>query len=70
MKADHILLALSLIFIVITLLLAGVSLRITDMALRVQTMFYATYAFFSGIATLILVEVMYLIKKHIARNGP
>lgn len=70
MKADHILLALSLIFTVITLLLAGVSLRITDMALRVQTMFYATYAFVSGIAILILVEGMYLIKKHIARNGP
>jgi len=68
MKANHALIAISVIFIVVTLFLAGLSLRITDMAIRVQTMYYATYTFISGIAILILAEIVHIIKKGMSRN--
>jgi hypothetical protein len=69
MKADRVLLALSLVLLVATLFLAGLSLRITDMTLRIQTMCYATYIFISGIAILILVEIIHLTKKEISRSN-
>jgi len=38
----------------------------TDMALRVQTMLYATYMFITGIAMLVIIEVVHLAKKEIS----
>jgi hypothetical protein len=41
----------------------------TDMALRVQTMLYATYMFISDIAMLVLIEVIHLAKREISRSN-
>jgi hypothetical protein len=63
MKVDCVLLMVSLLFLGITLFLAGLSFQMADFALRVQTMLYATYMFVSGIAILVLIEVVHLAKK-------
>jgi hypothetical protein len=63
MKIDRLLLITSLMFLAITLFLAGLSFRTTDFALRIQTMLYATYMFISGIAILVLIEVLHLAKR-------
>jgi hypothetical protein len=68
MKVDRVLLAVALFFLIVTLFLAGLSYQMKDFALRVQTMFYATYMFISGIAILVLIEVVHLAKREISRN--
>ena len=40
----------------------------TDMWLRVQTMVYATYMFITGIAVLVVIELVHLAKKEISRH--
>ena len=62
MKIDHVLLIVGLFFLALTLFLAGLSFQIADMTLRVATMLYSTYMFISGIAILILIEVVHLAK--------
>lgn len=69
MKIDRLLLIVSLLFLAITLFLAGLSFQMTDMALRVQTMLYATYMFISDIAMLVLIEVIHLAKREISRSN-
>ncbi len=68
MRTDRILLAVALGFLVITLFLAGLSFQITDTTLRVDTMLYATYMFITGIAMVVLIEVVYLAKKEISKH--
>ena len=68
MKVDRVLLMVSLLFLGITLFLAGLSFQMADFALRVQTMLYATYMFISGIAILVLIEVVHLAKKEMPRH--
>jgi len=68
LKVDRLLLIVSLFFLAVTLFLAGLSFQMTDMALRVQTMLYATYMFISGIAMLVLIEVVHLAKREISRS--
>jgi hypothetical protein len=68
MKVDRVLLIVSLFFLAITLFLAGLSFPMTNMVLRVQTMLYATYMFISGIAILVLIEVVHLAKREISRH--
>ena len=63
MKIDRVLLIVGLFFSALTLFLAGLSFQIADMTLRVGTMLYSTYMFISGIAILILIEVVHLAKK-------
>ena len=66
MRTDRILLAIALFFLAVTLFLAGLSFQMTDMALRVQTMLYATYVFITGIAMLVVIELVHLAKKEIS----
>jgi hypothetical protein len=63
MKIDSVLLIVGLFFLAVTLFLAGLSFQIADLTLRVGTMLYSTYLFFSGIAILVLIEVVHLAKK-------
>ena len=63
MKIDRMLLIVGLFFLALTLFLAGLSFQIEDMTLRVETMLYSTYMFISGIAILILIEVVHLTQK-------
>jgi hypothetical protein len=63
MKIDRVLLIVGLFFLAVTLFLAGLSFQIADLTLRVKTMLYSTYIFFSGIAILVLIEVVHLAKK-------
>lgn len=67
MKVDRLLLAIALFFLAITLFLGGLSFQMTDFTLRVQTMVYATYMFISGIAILVLIEIISLAKREISR---
>ena len=62
MKTNRVLLIVGLFFLALTLFLAGLSFQIADMTLRVATMLYSTYMFISGIAILILIEVVHLAK--------
>ena len=68
MRTDRILLAIALFFLAVTLFLAGLSFQMTDMALRVQTMLFATYMFITGIAMLVVIEVVHLAKKEISSH--
>ncbi len=68
MRTDHVLLGIALFFLAVTLFLTGLSFQITDMALRVQTMLYATYMFITGIAMLIIIEVVQLAKRELGRH--
>lgn len=68
MKIDRLLLIISLLFVALTLFLAGLSFQMTDFVRRVQTMLYATYMFISGIAILVLIEVVHLAKREIPRH--
>ena len=68
MRTDRILLVIALFFLVVTLFLAGLSFKMTDTALRVQTMLYATYMFITGIAMLVVIEVAHLSKKAISKQ--
>jgi len=63
MKIDHVLLIVGLFFLALTLSLAGLSFQIADITLRIKTMIYSTYIFISGIAILILIEVVHLTQK-------
>lgn len=67
MRTDRILLSVALFFLVVTLFLAGLSFRMEDTALRVQTMVYATYMFITGVATVVIIEVVHLAKKEFAK---
>ncbi len=69
MNADRTLLIISLVFLAITLFLSGLALQMTDIALRIQTMLYATYMFISGIVILVLVEIVHLAKREISGNA-
>ena len=68
MKIDRVLLIVGLFFLAVTLFLAGLSFQIVDMTLRVETMLYSTYMFISGIVILILIEVVYLVKKATSKH--
>ena len=68
MKIDHVLLTVGLFFLALTLFLVGLSFQIEDMTLRVETLVYSTYIFVSGIAILILIEVVYLAKKATSKH--
>ena len=68
MKIDRVLLIVGLFFLALTLFLAGLSFQIADMTLRVATMLYSTYMFISGIAILILIEVVHLAKKAMSKR--
>ena len=68
LRTGHILLATALFFLAVTLFLAGLSFQMKDMALRVQTMLYATYIFITGTATLVVIEVVHLAKKENSRT--
>jgi hypothetical protein len=57
------LLIVGLFFLAMTLFLSGLSFQMADLTLRVGTMLYLTYIFFSGIAILVLIEVVHLAKK-------
>lgn len=48
--------------------LAGLSLQIADLPSKVQIVTYATYLFSSGIALLIFMEIILLIKKAILKS--
>ena len=62
------LLATSLVFLAVTLFLAGLSFQMTDTALRVQTMLYATYMFITGVAMVVVIEVLHLAKREITKQ--
>lgn len=66
MRIDRLLLVLSLFFLAITPVLAGLSFQMTAIMLLVQTLLYATYMFISGIAILVLIEVVHLSRKEIS----
>ena len=68
LRTDRILLVVALFFLAVTLFLAGLSFQMADMAFRVQTMLYATYMFITGIAMLVVIEVVHLAKKEISRH--
>jgi len=68
LKIDRLLLVVSLFFLAITLFLSGLSFQMRDMSLRVETMLYATYMFISGIAILVLIEVIHLTKREIPQH--
>jgi hypothetical protein len=68
LRTDRILLLVALFFLAVTLFLAGLSFQMTDMAFRVQTMLYATYMFITGIAMLVVIEVVQLAKKEISKH--
>ena len=68
MRTDRILLAIALFFLAVTLFLAGLSFQMTNIALRVQTMLYATYMFITGIAMLVVIELVHLAKKEISSH--
>jgi hypothetical protein len=68
MKIDRVLIIVGLFFLALTLFLAGLSFQIADMTLRVATMLYSTYMFISGIAILILIEVVHLAKKAMSKR--
>jgi len=63
MKTNRVLLIVGLFFLALTLFLASLSFQITDITLRIKTMIYSTYMFISGIAILILIEVVHLTQK-------
>jgi drug/metabolite transporter (DMT)-like permease len=58
----------ALIFLAVTLFLVGLSFQMTDFGLRVETVAYATYVFFTGVAVLVLVEVLHLAKREIGKH--
>jgi hypothetical protein len=68
MKVDHVLLIVALLFLALTLFLTGLSFQTIDFILKMQTMVYATYIFISGIAILVLIEIVHLAKKEITQN--
>ena len=68
MNVDRALLGVSLFFLAVTLFLAGLSFNIGDATFRVQTMLYATYMFISGIAILVLTEILHLAKREITHH--
>ena len=68
MKTNRVLLIVGLFFLALTLFLAGLSFQIADMTLRVATMLYSTYMFISGIAILILIEVVHLAKSAMSKR--
>jgi hypothetical protein len=57
-KIDRLLLAVSLFFLALTLFLAGLSFQMTDFGLRFETRLYASCIFISGIAILVLIEII------------
>ena len=67
-KIDRVLVRGALGLLALTLFLAVFSLQMTDLTLRVQTMVYATYMFISGVAILVLVEILHLARKEISKN--
>lgn len=46
----------------------GLSFKMDDLTLRVQTMLYADYMFISGIAILFLIAILHLAKREISRQ--
>jgi hypothetical protein len=67
MKVDRVLLIVALLFLALTLFLSGLSFQTTDFTLKVQIMAYVTYIFISGIAIIILIEIIHLAKKEISQ---
>jgi len=65
---DRLLLVVSLFFLAVTLFLSGLSFQMRDMSLRVETTLYATYLFISGIAVLVLIEIIHLTERDIPQH--
>jgi hypothetical protein len=66
-RIDYAIIGLSIIFLVGSMYLAGLSLQIADLPTKVQTVTYATYLFSSSIALLIFMAIISLIKKAIPK---
>ena len=63
MRIDYALIGLSIILLAGSMYLAGLSLQMTDVSTRVETVKYATYLFVASIALLVFMAVISLIKK-------
>ncbi|HLE75148.1 MAG TPA: hypothetical protein VI864_03780 [Candidatus Bathyarchaeia archaeon] len=63
MRIDYAVIGLSIVFLVGSMYLAGLSLQIADLPTRVQIVTYATYLFASSIVLLIFVAIISLVKK-------
>jgi predicted anti-sigma-YlaC factor YlaD len=66
-RIDYAIIGLSIVFLVGSMYLAGLSLQIADLSTKVQTVTYATYLFSSSIALLIFMAIISLIKKAILK---
>jgi hypothetical protein len=66
-RIDYAIIGLSIVFLVGSMYLAGLSLQIADLSTKVQIVTYATYLFSSSIALLILVAIISLIKKAVLK---
>jgi len=63
LRIDYAVIGLSIVFLVGSMYLAGLSLQIADLPTRVQIVTYATYLFASSIVLLIFVTIISLVKK-------
>ncbi|MCW4044309.1 MAG: hypothetical protein NWE94_02180 [Candidatus Bathyarchaeota archaeon] len=63
MRIDYAIIGISIILLAGSMYLAGLSLQITDVSTRVETVKYATYLFVASIALLVFMAVISLIKK-------
>ena len=63
MRVDYAIIGLSIILLAGSMYLAGLSLQITDVPARVETVNYAVYLFISSIVLLIFMAIISLIKK-------
>jgi len=67
LRIDYAVIGLSIVFLVGSMYLAGLSLQIADLAARVQIVTYATYLFVSSIVILIFMAIISLLKKAILK---
>ena len=63
MRFDHALFGLSLALLIGSIYLAGASLQITDLSIKLQTVTYATWLFYPAAILLALVITALLLKK-------
>jgi len=67
LRIDYSIIGLSILLLVVSMYLAGLSLQITDASARVETVKYATYLFAASIAILIFMAIISLIKKALTK---
>jgi hypothetical protein len=67
LRIDYAVIGLSIIFLAVSMYLAGLSLQMTDLPTRAQIVTYATYLFSSSMVLLVLVAIVSIIKKAIAK---